>query len=247
MCQLHGGDIGVSSKSGEGSTFGFYFKVRRQSGTPGEGRPPFSTRSSDSSSTGQQLQASRPSYSRANSNLRRIKELEDEQGTTNKHNKDDGNEVEENQKEQRPNDERPSMKGLTSNAGIDPEEQGMNESLKNPPTEYRPEAHPESSRDVRYEETKEIVDRMEDHPPPPEKPLPDLHRGETERQESRSLEQSKSMSQKPSNTHNTLLLVEDNVINQKVLRRQLQSKGFEVSLRNYHLCQFCLGRIVEND
>jgi len=29
ICHLHGGEIGVSSKEGEGSTFGFFFKVRR--------------------------------------------------------------------------------------------------------------------------------------------------------------------------------------------------------------------------
>lgn len=33
MCQLHGGEIGVSSVEGEGSTFGFFFRVRR-SGEP---------------------------------------------------------------------------------------------------------------------------------------------------------------------------------------------------------------------
>ncbi|KAJ5337461.1 uncharacterized protein N7506_005483 [Penicillium brevicompactum] len=29
LCHLHGGEIGVSSKEGQGSTFGFFFKVRR--------------------------------------------------------------------------------------------------------------------------------------------------------------------------------------------------------------------------
>lgn len=28
LCYLHGGEIGASSKEGEGSTFGFFFKVR---------------------------------------------------------------------------------------------------------------------------------------------------------------------------------------------------------------------------
>jgi signal transduction histidine kinase len=29
LCHLHGGEVGVSAKEGEGSTFGFFFKVRR--------------------------------------------------------------------------------------------------------------------------------------------------------------------------------------------------------------------------
>jgi len=29
LCQLHGGDVGVSAKQGVGSTFGFFFRVRR--------------------------------------------------------------------------------------------------------------------------------------------------------------------------------------------------------------------------
>ena len=32
LCQLHGGEIGVSSIEGEGSTFGFFFRVRRVQG-----------------------------------------------------------------------------------------------------------------------------------------------------------------------------------------------------------------------
>ncbi|KAJ6001219.1 hypothetical protein N7481_001628 [Penicillium waksmanii] len=36
LCHLHGGEIGVSSKEGEGSTFGFFFRVRKSDDTSGE-------------------------------------------------------------------------------------------------------------------------------------------------------------------------------------------------------------------
>ncbi|KAJ5963143.1 CheY-like superfamily [Penicillium waksmanii] len=36
LCHIHGGEIGVSSKEGQGSTFGFFFKVRR-SAKPSDG------------------------------------------------------------------------------------------------------------------------------------------------------------------------------------------------------------------
>lgn len=246
VCQLHGGDIGVSSKSGEGSTFGFYFKVRLPSSSPRDSRPPFSTRSSDSSNAPQRSQTPRPSYSRNNSNLKRIKELEKEQGTSEKTNKDKEldtkNQEKPKSKEEKPRskEERPGIQTLTSNAGVDSEDLGMNDSLTNPPTEYRPEAHPHSFRDGRYEETEKVADKIDEQTSPltdgMEPPLPDLRRGETKRQESHSLEQSKSHSQEPSDTRSTLLLVEDNMINQKVLRRQLQGKGFEVSFQHNLSC-----------
>jgi signal transduction histidine kinase/ActR/RegA family two-component response regulator len=37
LCHLHGGEIGVSSKEAQGSTFGFFFKVRRTTDTTDEG------------------------------------------------------------------------------------------------------------------------------------------------------------------------------------------------------------------
>ncbi|KAF1971759.1 putative histidine kinase HHK12p [Bimuria novae-zelandiae CBS 107.79] len=212
LCQLHGGDIGVASINGQGSTFGFYFKVRRPVDGPGESRPPLSARSSDSSTAPQRSQTPRPSYSRANSNLNRIKELENEQGTTGRHNKDDGS------------------------PGVNSEDQGMHETLRNPPTEYHPEKHLESSHDERYHETANIADNVEERRSSLtegiEESLPDLERGETKRQEKHSENLSKSASREPSDSRSTLLLVEDNLINQKVLRRQLQGKGFEVFVAN---------------
>ncbi|CAG8052163.1 unnamed protein product [Penicillium olsonii] len=37
LCHLHGGEIGVSSQEGQGSTFGFFFKVRRTNHTSSDG------------------------------------------------------------------------------------------------------------------------------------------------------------------------------------------------------------------
>jgi hypothetical protein len=221
VCQLHGGDIGVSSKSGEGSTFGFYFKVRRPMDSQGDGRPPLSTRSSDSSNAPQRSQTPRPSYSRANSNLKRIKELENDPGAP-----------DEVKKEGKQNPKRPPMKTLASSAGINSQETGMNESIRDPPTEYHPEAHPDATRDQRYEETAQAVDGVEGRRSSfsqfIEDRLPDLSLGETKRQALHSKDRSEAECSGSSDTRSTLLLVEDNLINQKVLRRQLQGKGFKV-------------------
>ncbi|PYH89230.1 histidine kinase G2 [Aspergillus ellipticus CBS 707.79] len=45
LCHLHGGEIGVSSREGAGSTFGFFFRVRRSPVGPVEDPPPNSTTS----------------------------------------------------------------------------------------------------------------------------------------------------------------------------------------------------------
>jgi CheY-like chemotaxis protein len=210
VCQLHGGDIGVSSKEGEGSTFGFFFKVRRSDGSSEDGRPPFASRTNSENSNSnnrEQAMQPRPGYSRANSHLTQIKE--------------------------RPN-ERPDAKTLTSHSGVDLD--SVNQSLRNPPTECLAETHPASTEDRRYKETEAIARGIQ-----PERSavteaiedkLPDLHAGETIRQESVAEDTSRSQSNQRADEKQTLLLVEDNLINQKVLRRQLQSKGFEVFTAN---------------
>jgi CheY-like chemotaxis protein len=214
VCQLHGGDIGVSSKEGEGSTFGFFFKVRQSDGTSQDGRPPFQSRTNSENSqqsnrpqTPQTPQAQRPGYSRANSNLTQIKERQNE---------------------------RPKPQTLTSRQGVDDED--MNESLRNPPTEYMAESHPESSSDNRYEVTediaKDIGPQRSTFNKSIEQQLPNLQRGETQRQEGAAENTSRSQSNQRADEKQTLLLVEDNLINQKVLRRQLQTRGFEVFTAN---------------
>jgi CheY-like chemotaxis protein len=186
--------------------------VRRSDGVSENGRPPFQSRTNSESSQKSKAEEKqkRPGYSRANSNLTQIKERANE---------------------------RPKPQNLTSHGGVDANNvSNSQDSLANPPTEYIAEAHPESSSDNRYEETKEIAKDIA-----PERSvvneaieakLPDLQRGETQRQEGVASDTSRSQSNQRADDKQTLLLVEDNLINQKVLRRQLQSRGFEVFTAN---------------
>ncbi|KAG9202642.1 hypothetical protein G6514_004134 [Epicoccum nigrum] len=241
LCQLHGGDIGVSSKEGEGSTFGFFFKVRQSDGRSAEdGRPPFASRSNSEnpSTPKQRAQTPRPSNRRNNSNLQDVKERTNERGK---------NEIkvttgagEESKKDESKKDEannsdkRPEMNTLTSHTGVNVED--VDPSLKNPPTEYFAESHPEAKEDDRYKETASVANNIS----PPLEGHREGHdgqsqydeSGESTRQRASADKLHKSQSYRRSEDKRTLLLVEDNLINQKVLRRQLQSRGFEVFVAN---------------
>lgn len=235
VCQLHGGDIGVSSKEGEGSTFGFFFKVRRSDGASNEdGRPPFGSRSNSENpaTPNQRSQTPRPGYSRANSNLQDIKERTNEQGRkeVKMEAKESESEGRDRKTENKNDQKRPGLnKQLTSHSGVDTDD--VDPSLKNPPTEYFPESHPESNEDQRYKESKEVADQVS---PPVEghDGLPYSETGESVRQEAAADKAHKAQSTQQKGDKRTLLLVEDNLINQKVLRRQLQTRGFEVFVAN---------------
>jgi CheY-like chemotaxis protein len=208
VCQLHGGDIGVSSKEGDGSTFGFFFRVRQSDGTSEDGRPPFSSRSnSENTQAPQRAQTPRPGYSRANSNLQKIKESQEH---------------------------RPDLETLRSHGGVDPEV--SHESLKNPPTEYFAESHPAATEGDRYKETKQASQKaapeLTKTLTPTETRQLRFESGESQRQEDAAEKSHKSKGEQISESKRTLLLVEDNLINQKVLRRQLQSRGYEVFVAN---------------
>lgn len=208
----------MSAKEGEGSTFGFFFKVRRSDGTSDDGRPPFQSRSNSETSAppnrAETPSRQRPGYSRGDSTLQSIKERQTEKLKA------------EHRHEEKRKDERPEAKSVPSDAGTEPSD--LEPSILNPPTEYIPESHPESTNDSRYRETHAIAEKYTSEVPELEKKLPDLKRGETRRQETDAKTISRSQSDQRSENKQTLLLVEDNIINQKVLRRQLQSRGFEV-------------------
>ncbi|OCK85509.1 two component histidine kinase 1 [Lepidopterella palustris CBS 459.81] len=213
LCQLHGGDIGVSSKDGEGSTFGFFFKVRRSEGPTLDGRPHIGRASSQRTSEtpaipgpGPGRMLSRPSYSRQNSTFNATPE-------------------------------RPKIYSHTSQPGADNSD--VPSSLKDPPVEYRGEAHPEASPDDRYRETERVAENIKMKKSPVaetiDSQLPDSldqKSSETLRQMSATDATELRQSMESAETRPTILLVEDNLINQKVLRRQLQSRGFQVYIAN---------------
>ncbi|KAF1933410.1 two component histidine kinase 1 [Didymella exigua CBS 183.55] len=231
LCQLHGGDIGVSSKEGDGSTFGFFFKVRRSDGASNEdGRPPFGSRSNSEApaTPDQRSQTPRPGYSRANSNLQDIKERTNERGR-----KEIKMEAKENDSASKA--KKDESKNEHKRSGLDEQLTSHAddiESLNNPPTEYFPEAHPESNEDSRYKETKTIAHQINPPVEGHDDAIPYSESGESVRQGAAADKAHKAHSAQQKDDKRTLLLVEDNLINQKVLRRQLQSRGFEVFVAN---------------
>jgi len=127
-------------------------------------------------------------------------------------------------------EERPKTGTLTSHGGVDLDE-GL-ASLKDPPTELHNDSHPESHGDGRYRETLSVAEGVKTESSGlagvTNTELKNLELGETTRQKDAAESISKTQRDSDSNAPKTILIVEDNIINQKVLRRQLQARGFEV-------------------
>ncbi|RMY26348.1 hypothetical protein D0867_00107 [Hortaea werneckii] len=195
LCHLHGGEIGVSSREGNGSTFGF-FKVRRtERPNDYEGRP-------------------------------------EDQAL------DDDN-----------------LRAHVTELGNCPPDQMdhdlMPDSLKQPPVDETSDSTPHANgkKDSRYAKTAEIAQNV----PAPEGDLYAKAEGTAAGQDSSGVEnlQSADVSAKPdgegrqdqtverpsasrdeSSTRPHVLLVEDNVINQRIVFRKLEAKGFKVTTAN---------------
>jgi CheY-like chemotaxis protein len=230
--------------------------VRQSDGRSAEdGRPPFASRSNSEnpSTPKQRAQTPRPSNRRNNSNLQDVKERTNERGkneikvtagageeskkdeSKKDESKKDESKKDESKKDEASNsDKRPEMNTLTSHTGVNVED--VDPSLKNPPTEYFAESHPEAKEDDRYKETASVANNisppLEGHREGHDGQSQYHESGESTRQRASADKLHKSQSYRRSEDKRTLLLVEDNLINQKVLRRQLQSRGFEVFVAN---------------
>ncbi|KAK2610015.1 hypothetical protein N8I77_003475 [Diaporthe amygdali] len=215
LCQLHGGDIGVGSKEGEGSTFGFYFKVRRASPPADE-----NTTSSGRSTPMRQLSTEnlpiRPRLSsRPQSYKTQIGSIEEVAGDT-------GMDTEQGDQSAVPRvSEMPGVDQVTD----------INRTLIDPPVRYEPAAHPGSFLDERASQTQKAADKVDRDAG---KSLEQRDKEELKKAEQVNISnvKQKAQPQAPSPPKRTLLLVEDNLINQKVLKRQLQNHGFQVSTAN---------------
>lgn len=194
ICQLHGGEIGVSSKEGSGSTFGFFFKVKRTTAPP-----------------------------------------EKDSQTENDKEIIDSDELKE------------EMRDLGNVTGTDSEEERTADvSFKSPPVVDADEStpYPDGSKDERYQKTLRVAEQVQE----PESDeyansarpkISEQHRSGSNLQ-SANLNQDSPKGSRPNLSEKEkdgavrqhVLLVEDNVINQRIVFRKLEKKGFNVTTAN---------------
>ncbi|KAK5675172.1 hypothetical protein LTS10_012246 [Elasticomyces elasticus] len=200
LCHLHGGEIGVSSKEGEGSTFGFFFKVKRAD-DPGD------------------LTGSRE-----------LQALDDDR-------------LEGYIKAQ----------GHEADSDVDAKE--LPDSINNPPVEDTVAAPPERSTqmDKHYEHTLRLSNQVDG-------PEADSYKAAENAQSDKTSPKHESSTREPvgptklpsrpgqvtsgadscptnagqddAKVKRHVLLVEDNDINQRIVHRKLQAKGFQVTTAN---------------
>ncbi|KAF1988919.1 hypothetical protein K402DRAFT_419252 [Aulographum hederae CBS 113979] len=189
LCQLHGGEIGVSSKEGEGSTFGFFFKTRRTDIPP------------------------------------------------------DSEEVNRTQ-----TDELQNLEFLKSSEYVTdvPKDSQVPKTLITPPLEHVKEVSPGVSGSDRFDETARIAEKVvqkeddiyainqrpsiadEDKRTTSFETAADAAQASTRPGKAKKIEKVEARrAEQP-----RVLLVEDNIINQRILRRKLESKGFTVITAN---------------
>ncbi|POS73398.1 hypothetical protein DHEL01_v208212 [Diaporthe helianthi] len=212
LCQLHGGDIGVGSNEGHGSTFGFYFKARHAlphqdgSGTASGRRTPMRQRSSESIPSRPRLQ-SRQQSSSQKPGVDRI----DESAL--------GEDMDEVQG------------GDATNRNNIADRPGLSRDTETNPTLIEPVQLATSVNSDSAKEGRSPALRSADREMAQSNQEDDRGSG-TSVNPNVSSDKQEGGSGGQGQVQRTLLLVEDNLINQKVLKRQLQNHGFEVCTAN---------------
>lgn len=204
LCQLHGGDIGVGSNEGQGSTFGFYFKVRRASPPPdgsstGSGRStPMRASSSENIPTRPRLQSRSQSHG---SVIGRV----DESATSEPSDRTRGG--------------GPMNRKISDKPGLG-RDTDTNPTLIEP-VQRGPTVNP-GPGEKKGSSGLQATDNAIEQPYQEGRSHRDTQRSETGRNPSLSNEKKEEHLQDPGHARTSLLLVEDNMINQRVLKKQLQ-------------------------
>lgn len=208
LCQLHGGDIGVGSNEGQGSTFGFYFKVRRASRPPDES-PPDSGRTTPVRQISSSDLLSRPRLpSRPQSQKSAV-------GNVDKSAKGEGLD--------RKSNGGPVDRKISDKPGLE-RERDTNPTLIQPVERVSPIFHGEAGEEG-VSEPQGDANKVEQHTQGKEAPY-DIVGSGSGGQASDSKDKTQVQSRDQDQTRRTLLLVEDNLINQRVLKKQLQVRSF---------------------
>lgn len=208
LCQLHGGDIGVGSHEGQGSTFGFYFKVRRAS-PPADESPVESGRTTPVRQISSGDLVSRPRLpSRPQSHRTALGSIEKSaKGGVSDREKDGGS----------------MNRKISDKPGLE-RERDTDPTLIEPVQRVAPVFHGQA-----VEEGLETQVGQPNQEEPTQGDRVSSGTGRT-RGVSNDKKEEKLRDKEP--LKRTLLLVEDNLINQKVLKRQLQNHGFQVITAN---------------
>lgn len=214
LCQLHGGDIGVGSNEGQGSTFGFYFKVRRASpqadgDTTPSGR---STPMRQISSENIPMRPRLPNRQQSQSQKLTVDSINESTSGVDSDRARDGGSMNRKISDKpglgRDTDVNPSL--------VEPVQRGSN--VNSEPAE---EGGPDGLQIA------DNTTEKADHDGPSKL---DRVSSETGRNPSASGNEKDEQSSDQGQIRRTLLLVEDNMINQRVLKRQLQVSSFRSSM-----------------
>ncbi|KAG9691730.1 hypothetical protein KCU95_g7754, partial [Aureobasidium melanogenum] len=221
MCQLHGGEIGVSSVEGEGSTFGFFFRVRRGSEPedadklePGELSDKLKqsghvkTTHYDEDKVSSDLKDVAKENTGPNSDIppkdrwQHTADMADRMSEKHKDCESACDQVETSHSRAQ-DDESQRQKKRPANAGRSSQQ-------PDPSFEQVKFAQPESNKQDKQGESEHAKSAAK----------------QADNDSGQSVEQ---ISNQQSDSRPTILFVEDNLINQKLLKKKIESKGFNVT------------------
>lgn len=227
LCQLHGGDIGVGSNEGQGSTFGFYFKVRRAS-PPADESPHDSGRSTPVRQISSEDMLSRPRLpSRPQSHRNAI-------GSIDKSTKGEGLD--------RERDGGPMNRNISDKPGLE-RERDTNPTLIEPVERLTPAlGGPAGKEGVSGpQDAANTVEQQEQEKHTHRDRVDSRPGGKTIDSNDKKQVQLRDQVQTP----RTLLLVEDNLINQRVLKKQLQVRSFPLTMSLFIMCSHRFAPVLD--